>query len=138
MRRPAHATALGKVLVAFLPDEEKERVLGLLSFQALTPHSISNMVQFQEELELVRRRGYAVDNEESVLGARCVGAPILGPQREALAAISVAGPSTRISQDKIPLFARAVTESAQKISASLGYSPPEDSVIAEIRRTIPQ
>ena len=85
-RRSLHATALGKALAAFLDEKHRERILGGLNFQALTPNTIMNLVQFRQELEKVRRQGYAVDDEEVTLGARCVSAPILGSDGEAVGA----------------------------------------------------
>ena len=96
-RRSLHATALGKALAAFLAEDQKERVLGAIQFQPLTPKTIMNLVQFRQELGLIRKQGYAVDDEETTLGARCVSAPILGADREVIAALSVSGPVTRIS-----------------------------------------
>ncbi len=122
MRRPIYSTALGKALVAFLPEEERKRVLSIQSFQSLTPDTITNADLLEEELEKTRRRGYAIDEEESVAGARCVSAPVLNYKQETLAAISVAGPTTRFSRDKIPLIAAAVKKAADAISGQVGFS----------------
>jgi len=124
MRRPIYSTALGKALAAFLPEEGRRRLLELQSFQSFTPHTITSVELLEEELERVRRRGYAIDDEESVLGARCIGAPILNHRQEPLAAISVSGPTTRLSRDKIPALAAAVKEAADAISAQIGCSNP--------------
>lgn len=121
-RRPLHVTALGKALVAFLPDKQREQVLGGLNFEASTPNSMINLVQFREELARVGQQGYGVDNEEAVLGARCVAAPILDAGRNPLAAISVSGPITRISVDGVGALAGAVMNSATAISTAMGYS----------------
>src|SRR5258707_4361073 len=77
-RRSLHATALGKALAAFLRETNREQILEGLNFQALTPKTIMNLVQFRQELEKVRQQGFAVDDEETTVGARCVSAPILG------------------------------------------------------------
>jgi DNA-binding IclR family transcriptional regulator len=124
-RRSPHATALGKALTAYLPDERRERVLSAISFQPLTPKTIMNLVQFRQELAIVRQQGYAVDEEETTLGARCVSAPILGADREILAAVSVSGPVTRIGSNQIPALARAVITAARAISAALGFAQPD-------------
>src|SRR6266436_9290680 len=88
-RRSVHVTALGKALVAFLPRATQETILDSIAFQAATPRPIGNLVQFRQELEKVRREGYAVDDEEAVQGARCVSAPILDSDGESIAAVSV-------------------------------------------------
>jgi DNA-binding IclR family transcriptional regulator len=119
MRRPVYCTALGKALVAFTPQERREELLGSLTFTPHTAHTITDLVSFRRELELVVRRGYAVDQQESVAGARCVAAPILHPEGRAVAAVSVSGPMTRMSSDKVKLFAAAAIEAARAISARI-------------------
>jgi IclR family transcriptional regulator, acetate operon repressor len=126
-RRPLHATALGKALSAFLPEEQRENTLSTIGFQPLTPKTIMNLVQFRQDLEQIRRRGYAVDDEEAVMGARCVSAPILNASGEAIAAISVSGPVTRVSPGQVAALADAVTSAARNISADMGFSPRKTS-----------
>jgi DNA-binding IclR family transcriptional regulator len=121
-RRSLHATGLGKALAAFLQEEQREKILSSLSFQPHTPNTIMNLVQFRQELETIRKRGYAVDDEETTLGARCVSAPILRANRAAVAAVSVSGPVTRISQNQVPALAQAVMNAASAISSAMGFS----------------
>ena len=132
-RRSLHATALGKALAAFLPAEQREDILSTITFQAPTPSTVMNLVQLRQELEKVRRQGYAVDNEEAVQGARCVSAPILGAREEPLAAVSVSGPVTRISLNQVPALAAAVRSAANNISAAMGFCP-RSGVITNHRR----
>jgi IclR family KDG regulon transcriptional repressor len=120
--RPLYCTAMGKALAAFLPPEDKEHVLGSLKFEKLTPHTITQPLRLRRELESIRQRGYGLDDEEATLGARCISAPIVADQGKAVAAISVAGPVTRIGRDKIPFLAKAVMTSAKAISALLDAS----------------
>jgi DNA-binding IclR family transcriptional regulator len=122
--RPLHVTALGKALAAFLPAEQKKNILSTITFQASTPKTIMNLVQFRQELEKIVRQGYAVDDEEAVTGARCVSAPVLEASGEAVAAVSVSGPTTRISPNQVPVLADAVTSAARAISAGIGFSEP--------------
>jgi len=124
-RRSLHATALGKALAAFLAEDQKDRVLSSVQFQPLTSKTIMNLVQFRQELETIRKQGYAVDNEETTLGARCVSAPILGADREVLAALSVSGPVTRISPNQVPAVAQAVINAARAISVAMGFAQPD-------------
>jgi DNA-binding IclR family transcriptional regulator len=109
---------MGKALAAFLSTTEKEHVLSSLQFERLTPHTITRLSRFRKELEKIRERGYALDDEEATLGARCVGAPILLEGKVA-AAISIAGPTTRIARERIPFYVRAVVAAAQAISRQL-------------------
>src|ERR1700676_979453 len=76
-RRSLHVTALGKALAAFLPAELRESILSAIKFQPATPRTIMNLVQFRQELEKIRRQGYAVDDEEGVQGGRWVAAQLL-------------------------------------------------------------
>lgn len=129
LRRPIYCTALGKALVACLPDEEREQLLSSLGLERLTPHTITRPARLRKELAAVRQQGYAVDHEEAVLGARCVSAPIRDETGKVTAAVSVSGPITRISRQKIPFFAAAVSEAARAISARLGFSELSGSAV---------
>ena len=121
-RRSVHVTALGKALAAFLPAEHRENVLASIKFQAATPRTIGNLVQFRQELEKICRQGYAVDDEEAVQGARCVSAPILNSKAEPIAAVSVSGPVTRVSPNQVAALAGAVIAAARAISIAMGFS----------------
>jgi len=126
--RPLYCTAMGKALAAHLPNSEKDRLLTSLRLERLTANSLTRLSQLRTELELVRRNGYALDNEEATLGARCIAAPILTQEGEAPAAISIAGPVARIGKDKIADYAKAVLAAARSISARLNpcsYSAKE-------------
>jgi DNA-binding IclR family transcriptional regulator len=131
-RRSLHATALGKALAAFLHEKHREQILSGLNFQPLTPKTIMNLVQFRQELERVRQQGFAVDDEETTPGARCVSAPILGADGEAVAAISVSGPVTRVGRDQVDALAAAVIEAAKAISTAMGF--PQEQVSLEVPR----
>jgi IclR family KDG regulon transcriptional repressor len=121
-RRSVHVTALGKALSAFLPTELRENILGSIAFQPATSRTIGNLVQFRQELDKIRRQGYAVDDEEAVQGARCVSAPILNSEGEPIAAVSVSGPVTRVSSNQVAALAGAVTAAARDISVAMGFS----------------
>ena len=124
-RRSAHVTALGKALVAFLPEETRETILNSIAFQPATPRTIGNLVQFRQELERIKRQGYAVDDEEAVQGARCVSAPILNSVGTSIAALSVSGPVTRVTPGLVSALAREVTSAANAISSAMGFSQRE-------------
>ncbi len=132
-RRSLHVTALGKALAAFLPAELRASVLSTIKFQPATPKTIMNLVQFRQELEKIRRQGYAVDDEEAVQGARCVSAPILSSDREPIAAVSVSGPVTRVSPNQVAALAGAVSSAARAISAAMGFSQQEPEMVTPRR-----
>jgi DNA-binding IclR family transcriptional regulator len=132
-RRSLHVTALGKALAAFLPAELRASILSTIKFQPATPKTIMNLVHFRQELEKIRRQGYAVDDEEAVQGARCVSAPILNSDREPIAAVSVSGPVTRVSPNQVAALAGAVSSAARAISAAMGFSQQEPETVTPRR-----
>ena len=121
-RRSLQEAAMGKVLTAFLPPNEYERVLRGIIFQRVTPKTIINLAHFRAELDKVRQRGYAVDNEEALLGCRCISAPILNNEGVAIAAMSVSGPITRVSLGQIPTLAKIVKTAADSVSTAMGFT----------------
>ena len=122
MHRPLNCTALGKALLAFLPAEHREELLPMLTFERATPRTIPNFARFKKELMRVVQLGYAIDDQETDMGARCVAAPILDESAKVAAAISVSGPITRISRDRIQAYASATKKAARAISSLLGHS----------------
>lgn len=119
MRALLYRTALGKALVAFQPPEQRDLIVRSLRFQPFTPHTITSLEQFNRELNTIHRNGYAVDNEESVLGLRCIAAPVLDRKGIAVAAISISGPGSRITTQKTASLGNTVKETAREISQRL-------------------
>lgn len=122
MHRPLNCTALGKALLAFLPDEHREELLPVLTFERATPRTIPNLARLRKELARIAQQGYSIDDQETDMGARCVAAPILDESGSVTAAISVSGPITRIGRDRIQAYALATKKAARAISAQLGHS----------------
>lgn len=120
-RSPAYCTAVGKAILAHLPDEELEEIWERSDIKELTKYTITNLDTMKKELEKIRERGYSIDNEENELGVRCVAAPIFNFKGEVCAAVSVSGPIMRITQQKIKQIAKLVMESCKEISRQLGY-----------------
>lgn len=121
-RRPLHCTALGKAMVAYLTDSERDSVLSSVRLEKLAPKTITSIPRLKKELEKVRQQGFAVDDEEAGAGSRCVGAPIFDQSGNVAAGISVSGPITRIDRAKLAEIAKAVSDGAQTISRNLGFS----------------
>jgi DNA-binding IclR family transcriptional regulator len=90
---PAHCCSLGKAIMAFLPEEDVRAVLTAEPLNAHTLGSITDPQSFFGELTIVRRRGYATDNEEHIIGSCCVASPVFDPQNRAVGAIGVSGRS---------------------------------------------
>lgn len=125
MRRPVYCTALGKAMLAFIPEEEQQYFFDGMSFERFTPHTIRGAVQLRKEFALIRQRGYSIDNEEAYLGSRCIGAPIFEASGKITAALSVSGPTTRVTRERVPAVASAAKNAAIAISRTLGYSMGE-------------
>jgi len=133
-RRPVHASALGKAILAWLPPDELEAVLGSQSFERLTPNTIASQAQLMEDLERVRQRGYSTDLEELEEGLRCVGAPVRDETGRVTGAISVSGPRHRFTDEAIVDLARLVVHSADQISVRLGAPPVSERPHAPAER----
>ncbi len=123
-RNPAYCTAVGKAIMAHLPQDQLEAATQRHGLKRLTRNTICTLEELHAELANVRAQGYAVDNEENEEGLSCVGAAIWGFSPYPLAAISVSGPTFRITSDKIPQVAQAVVASAAGLSRELGYQAP--------------
>jgi DNA-binding IclR family transcriptional regulator len=123
-RLPAHATGLGKVLLAALPDETLDALYDKPALPALTANTIRSVNQLKVELSLVREQGYAHDNQESAVGLNCLAAPIYDHSGQAVAAISVSFLSARASPDHCQCILRSVQRAAQEISERMGANIP--------------
>jgi DNA-binding IclR family transcriptional regulator len=111
-------------MLSCLDEQEVKRILGKQAFTAYTANTIKNVEQLLADVRVVRKRGYAVDNEEIEIGLRCVGAPIKDYTGAMVGAISVAAPSARLSSQKISAVGRLVVTTAEEISEKLGYEKP--------------
>lgn len=118
-RYPAYATGVGKAILAYKRGEEVRNHLPPVLGQ-LTPTTIVDFDVMDEQLAMIRRCGYSVDNEENLEGLSCVAAPIFDHNNEVIAAISIAGPSTRMTTERIPELATEVIRAAENISQRLG------------------
>ena len=106
-RRSLHNTALGKAILAHLPDDRVSEILDRHGLPAATPNTITDRDRLHETLAGIRERGVAYCGGERVEGLRCVAAPVLGSDDEVLGAISVATPTTRLTGER---FATEVHE----------------------------
>jgi DNA-binding IclR family transcriptional regulator len=119
-RRPLHCTALGKVLVAWLPREELSGVLDGIRFGRFTPKTIVQRADFERELRRVRSAGHAIDDEEFIPGVRCIAAPVFSYTEEVVAAIGAIGPRHHMTQQKLRECGPLVQRCARKLSLRLG------------------
>jgi DNA-binding IclR family transcriptional regulator len=120
-RAPAHSTAVGKVILAELPEQEVEAMILQHDLKSSTPNTITSPEAFRAELRVTRTRGYSIDDEENEEGVRCVGAAVRDHSGRPVAAISVSGPSFRITKEKVPSIARVLVKAALALSHDLGF-----------------
>lgn len=112
-------TAVGKALVAFADESEREQLLAELPLDALTDRSITDRQAFRAEIEQVRQRGYAVMDEENEMGMRAVAVPLLSNQGVAFASLATAAPVFRISEDALVAHVALLQEAAAELAARL-------------------
>lgn len=121
-RKPLHCTSQGKAMLSALPAERRDALVRELPMTAVTPRSITDRRRLQAELRLIATRGWSIDDEEYVPGTRCCGAPIVDADGTVRGAISVAGPTFRLTMDRVELIGPEVAEAARRIGAQLSQS----------------
>jgi len=117
---PVHATASGKVLLAHMPEQEREAILSR-ELDRHTPHTVTDPAELRRQLEAVRARGYAVDDEELEAGVRAVSVPVRNREGAVIAAMSIAGPATRLTVERLPDTAKELAATAAAVSRRLGW-----------------
>ena len=120
-RNPAHCTAVGKAMLAWLPEREVDEILQKHGLQRLTRNTITTPAELKVELNTIRSRGYSIDNEEVEEGVRCVGAAVLDHAGRPLGAISVSAPSFRMPAEMVDIVAVPVCLAARVLSEESGY-----------------
>jgi DNA-binding IclR family transcriptional regulator len=118
-----HCTSVGKAILAFLPEDRIEDILRRTRFERFTHRTIPTPEALRVEIEKTRRRGYAVDDEELEEGLRCIAVPLLDAQRQPVAAVSISGPSFRVTAQKLPAIANQLLQCVRGISVDMGFVP---------------
>ncbi|WP_235423706.1 IclR family transcriptional regulator [Pseudarthrobacter chlorophenolicus] len=113
------ATAVGKALVAFAEDAEREKLLAELPLERLTEKSITDREAFRREIDQVRRQGYAVMDEENEIGMRAVAVPLLNSQGHAFASLATAAPVFRMTLDELKARVALLQDAAAELAARL-------------------
>lgn len=120
-RCPLYSTALGKVMMAWLPEEEVRSMLAGVTFERFTEHTLANVDALLAELAQVREQGYAEDNEENENGLRCFGVPIYNRMGRIITGLSLSLPIVRFEESKRAELVSLLHEAAARISVELGY-----------------
>lgn len=108
-----YCTSVGKAMLAFLGDAAFQEVVaaGITPF---TPYTLTTPGELADDLELTRRRGYAIDNMENEYGIRCIGVPVRNARNEIVGAISISGPSLRMMDEQVAAFSSQLIQAANE------------------------
>lgn len=120
-RGPAHCTALGKTLLAYLPESAVDQVIATRGLAGYTPRTLTTAAALKQDLSHIRQRGYAVDDLESDESVRCLAAPIRDYGGRVVAALSISGPASHIRPERDAELIKEVSWAAHQISVGLGY-----------------
>jgi len=118
-RRPLYCTALGKALLAYLSPEQQRKIISATRFDRFTPHTICSAEELGKDLHKIHRRGFALDDEETVVGARCIAVPIVNRDHKVIGGISVSGPVVRLTKRQVPEIAALLRAGAEEIAKRL-------------------
>jgi DNA-binding IclR family transcriptional regulator len=120
-RLELHCSAVGKCLLAYLPEAEFLRLVRDRGLTRNNENTVTSIRRLKNQIAQIRRAGYAVEDEEGEIGCRCVGAPVFDHSGNAIAAISVAGTTAQIPSEEFASFGQLVRQTASDISQALGF-----------------
>lgn len=118
---PLHATSSGKVLLAYLPAQERAALLTEAGLKKVTPHTITSKTRLERHLAEVREAGYAWTQEELEIGLHAMAAPVLDREGQVIAAVTASGPSYRFTEERMRELAPVLIKGAEEISHRMGY-----------------
>ncbi len=120
-RAPIHCTALGKVLLAYLLEEERKKILDKKGLPRFTEKTVTSKRKLEKELCKVKEEGFALDRGEHEKDVRCIASPIRDHDGKVIATISISAPAFRIDLDKQENLKRVLIEASKGISKRLGW-----------------
>ena len=121
-RMPYYCTGVGKAILAFQSEDEIKKILSYSRLISYTSNTITDYNALLRECARIRKNGYALDNEEVEDGLFCVAVPILSESGKAIAAMSMAGPTIRMTQERLPGLIEDLMRSSAEISRCIGYT----------------
>lgn len=124
-RAPMHCSGVGKAILAYLPRQMISDILDEKGMPAHTSETITDKDAMFAELEKVKQQGYSLDLEENENGITCIAAPIFNHKKEIAAALSISGPTMRMTEGRLDDLKEKITEASRKISARLGHPDPQ-------------
>lgn len=118
---PLYCTAVGKVMLAYMPDDQRKRLLPQLELKRFTPNTIGSLQELEAELHRIRKNGYGCDLEEHELHIRCIAAPIWDHSGLVNASLSLTAPIVRMPVTRLRQLAALIQSAGLQISRELGY-----------------
>lgn len=122
LRQPLYCTGVGKAILAELKDDEIHEIWRQSDIHAFTPHTITTLDRLMEEIDVIRRAGYALDNEENELGVRCIAASVPGYNGRVSNAFSISAPVSRMLDERIRELSVSVLKTKHDLFRELGFS----------------
>lgn len=132
---PLHCSAVGKVMLANMPQEEREKILRQLDLKRFTANTVGNLQELRTELYRVEKNGYACDLEEHELHIRCIAAPIWDHTGGIHAALSITAPMVRMPVSRLRQLAPLIQQAGLRISRELGYQAASEAAGTAVRKT---
>lgn len=126
-RGPIHASGIGKALMATWPASRVSRTLKIKGLERFTDNTMTDAKQVFDDLANIRSRGWSVDDQEHTLGMRCVASPIYNEYGEAIAGLSISGPTVRLPDHALAKVGPEVKRAADEITASIGGLAPSET-----------
>lgn len=123
-RGAPYASGVGKALLSALSEQQVLEIVSSAGMTKFTSNTITSPGDLSKELALIRRQGYAIDNEEQSEGLRCIAANIFDQYGEALAAISISGPVARVRNERLPVLSAEVMKTADLVTRAIGGKKP--------------
>lgn len=121
-RASLYSTGLGKILLAYLSEKERKKIIDHIKIQRFTENTITNKKKLEKELEQVRKQGFALDGEENEKEVCCVAVPIKNYQGKVIAALSISSPTYRTNAHREKFLKKSILCMGKKISQRLGYN----------------
>jgi IclR family transcriptional regulator, KDG regulon repressor len=120
-RAPMHCTGVGKVILAYLAETTLKKVIKEKGLPKITVNTIDNEKSLYTELNQIRKQGFGYDLEENEIGISCIAAPIFNHKGEITAALSISGPTLRMTDEKMANLKGTIVETCSQISKRLGF-----------------
>lgn len=131
-RVPLYCTAMGKLFVANLPDAQRERVVSATRFLKLTNNTIMDADRLRDELAVIRKQGYAVDDEEFIVGVFCIAVPVRDARGRVIAGLAVQGPQARLPRERVGECLPILREAADSLGTVLAGNDSADAEPATV------